>query len=445
MALNWTQMAEEMVEGAAASITQTLADHSDTEFVAAALHKPYTDRVGVIEIGGLALLSKDEQEDLGEDVWLAIEWENQVDHWMPEDRWEHWESQLSDEDVTTLHVNWESPTYDHLMDVMVDVAKRSRQRLEDNGTTGPDFVIVVMASDDDYQVATACLRPGEGTRWFPYEAAIYDRLAQIKELPVLDRVEQYCTILKRDDARFLEDAAHGLVDAEEDAIGALVPLLGDKRTRWTAAKLLADIAIPAPTVIEGLTQTLATTKRDPAGSAWVGRALVRLGRTDIVLASNLPADDITSAVTAPYTSFVNEARTKTPLDYGLLTEVLDTHPEWATAIADELRPGSGYRTISPEDIPEAIRGMASAYPVIRWHAVSVIDRSQQGQAADAALDTIVSLVRDDPDPTVRRLALLSLNDWYHLRLYVHTDTVRAATDDPDTAVRGTATYILQSL
>ncbi|MCL2423374.1 MAG: hypothetical protein FWD11_05695 [Micrococcales bacterium] len=68
-----------------------------------------------------------------------------------------------------------------------------------------------------------------------------------------------------------------------------------------------------------------------------------------------------------------------------------------------------------------------------------------GEAADAALDTIAALVRDDQDPTVRRLALLSLSYWYRLRLYVHTDAVRAATDDPDPSVRDTATRILQAL
>jgi HEAT repeat protein len=51
------------------------------------------------------------------------------------------------------------------------------------------------------------------------------------------------------------------------------------------------------------------------------------------------------------------------------------------------------------------------------------------------------VIRTDPDPVVRRLAILPLARWRHeARPYV--DAVRVALDDPDPSVRDTAVHVL---
>ncbi|MCL2423375.1 MAG: hypothetical protein FWD11_05700 [Micrococcales bacterium] len=176
MTLDWAQLADELVAGAVGWISQTVADRPDTKFVAAAVHKPYTDQIGVIYLGGMALLTEEEHDKLGEDLWLATDWEHQVDWWIPQERFSHWEAELGTLDVMTALADpprdYESQTYDALVDVLVDVARRTRDQLEADGTVDQDFVIVVIDSDDDYQVALTCLRPGEAGRWFPNEAAV---------------------------------------------------------------------------------------------------------------------------------------------------------------------------------------------------------------------------------------------------------------------------------
>jgi HEAT repeats len=175
------------------------------------------------------------------------------------------------------------------------------------------------------------------------------------------------------------------------------------------------------------------------------RALSRLGQACLVLAmaAELPEDVVVAAVIAPYTSFRDRAASPLPLDYQPLAGVLEHQPRYAAAIAAELGPGRGEAAIGPGETGEALYGLASPHAIIRSHAARVLgDRYLGPAAAPRILPRLAAAARDDPDPDVRRLAILPLHWWGNdARPYAHV--IRDASDnDRHPGVRDTAARCL---
>src|SRR5439155_8700943 len=75
-------------------------------------------------------------------------------------------------------------------------------------------------------------------------------------------------------------------------------------------------------------------------------------------------------------------------------------------------PGGGYCGITVDEVDEAIHGLTSRHAVIRRHAVCVLgERSLGAAVARRVLPLLCRTVSQDPDATVRRLAILSLLSW----------------------------------
>ncbi|MEU2613986.1 HEAT repeat domain-containing protein [Micromonospora sp. NPDC007271] len=220
-------------------------------------------------------------------------------------------------------------------------------------------------------------------------------------------------------------------------------MLAVKGQAWKAAKLLADIGRPDDDVVQALHAAL--TRSSGPDQSWVARALSRLGRLDLVLAQidRLPREVVVGAVAAPYTSFRNQAVTAPRLDYRPLQDVIERRPAYATALAQELQPGRGYCDVTVDEVDDAIRGLASPHVVIRRHAVCVLGERRLGAAvARRALPVLAQIVSQDPDVTVRRLAILSLL-WWRKDSQRYGNVVREALNDPAADVREVAAHWLR--
>jgi hypothetical protein len=155
-------------------------------------------------------------------------------------------------------------------------------------------------------------------------------------------------------------------------------------------------------------------------------------------AGALPDDVVITAVAAPYTSFRDRCVAPRQLDYGPLVRVAEERPECRSGLAKELAPGHGYCRITAGEVDEALRGVASPLELVRRHAVGVLGERALGvQIARRVLPALSSVALDDPDPVVRRIAVVSLHYW-HRESRPYLDTGRAALADPDPTVRAAA-------
>jgi hypothetical protein len=101
-----------------------------------------------------------------------------------------------------------------------------------------------------------------------------------------------------------------------------------------------------------------------------------------------------------------------PLDYLPLEEFLSVYPAIVPKVADELKSGRSYCTISSAEVPEALRGTTSPYILVRKHAVCVLGERRLGDAVGwQVIPRLRAIAETDPDSEVRRLATLSLQLW----------------------------------
>lgn len=293
---------------------------------------------------------------------------------------------------------------------MLTIAAGMRAALVTDGTLPAD--VVVYLDDEDGDLLVRSLTPDELQRCFPEYVAADEAERAVLALPVEQRVTALAAAsglapgppgdLGQERARTL------LLDLGDAAVPVAIAALKRRDTAWLGAKLLADLDIASPDVIEAL--WAAVPLRGP-GHDWAATALGRLGFGLEVLAIDLPAASRAAAVTAPYRSFRDHGRSHRPLDYALLAAGL-VDPAVAALVAQELAPGQGYCTLDAADLPGARLGLDRAEPLIRRHAVIVIGdltgpMGPEGLDPDdvAALRArVADLAAHDPDPDVRRLA-----------------------------------------
>lgn len=377
------------------------------------------------------MLGANSEEELAEEDlrWSLPDWNALWAPWLPEDRWCHWEQVLTDEAgrSSTRH---RERTFDTYLTMLTRVCKRVRTQLRTAGVTDRRCVVLVLTDDDDQErLLRRVLGVRELNRLFPG----YDRatawMAELDAKSPAERAVHYVQALSDSGEGPIdpERAERALRDLGPAALPALANLLSDEPgrssdgpdrlsdgpDRWKAAKILADIGCASDEVIEVLARALrACTGAD---ESWTACALSRLGRLDVVLAApDLDSGTVVSAVVAPYRAFRDDALTPPLLDYSALAQFLGEQPQLSDAVAKELSPGSSYCTIRVEEVATATNALRSPHPVIRWHAATVLGERALGAAVGRqVMPQLAAVVAEDPDPTTRRLALLSLHHWKH--------------------------------
>ncbi|GLY47721.1 DUF4303 domain-containing protein [Lentzea sp. NBRC 102530] len=442
---DWAEFERALHDGVVRSVEAAV--HPGERFYAAALHRVHREQDGLIALPLLGVNSVEalarEPEEVREQLrWSAPDWDRHLDDWLPPGSAERWEQALTALACAGTTRHWQR-TFDRYVTTLVRVCRRARTTLRRDGVTDRKFVVLLLDDELHEPLIKRVLTGAEVRRHFPELDERTVALAELAALPPADRAARLTGLLGTFEGPVgSENAAALLLELGPAAFSALLDLLGGSADRaWQAAKLLADIGRPTDSVITALEATLAH-----AGARhWAAVALSRLGRLDLVLAraDSLPADVVAGAVAAPYTSFRDHGVVSAPLDYRPLAEVAERKPAYLAAVEARLAPGTGCCEITTAEVDVAVLGLGSPHALIRRHAVSVLGRRQLGrQVGRRVLPLLCRVMRDDPDASVRRLAVLSLLWWRRDSRHL-AEVVREAVGDPDAAVREAAEHWLR--
>lgn len=407
MAFDWEAF-ETDLSLAAAKAVRGMVEAADAETpYAAAFSEFYAETTGVIYLPNLALATEESVDD-PDCRFSPPDWEYQNYEWAETDS--QWGERLSAAVTGLPRAQWEQE-WDRFAVAMVNIAARTRTTLIADGTLPDDAVVYL--DDEDADLLVRSLTADELRRHFPDYVAAAETERNVLAMPVEQRVNALAaaaglvpgppTELGR------ERAIELLLDTGTAAVPVGIAALGHPETAWVGAKLLADLNVATPEVLDALWAALPL-----RGNAhdWVATALGRLGSGLEVLARHdLPTGSRSAAVAAPYRSFRDHGRGHPPLDYDLLAAGL-ADSAVAAIVAEDLKPGRGYCTLDAADLPGVRLGLDHSDPMIRRHAVVVIsDLIGPMGPADLDSDTVKALEKridelaaEDPDSEVRRLA-----------------------------------------
>ncbi len=376
--------------------------------------------------------------------WSLPDWADCDLDWLPEPDRRRWEEALTAHACRGSTRQWQA-AFDRYLTTLANACRQARRQLVAAGVVDRDFVVLVLDDDGDEALLRRILPEPELQRLFPEYDRRRTELARIAALPQAEQARHYVSRLGVFDGPIgAEEVSRALLTLGREAATALLPRLHRRGSAWQAAKLLADLGLPDPDVIDALTAALH--RLDGPDRLWTARALARLGRLDVVLdhADRIPDEAVVTAVAAPYKSFRDHGQHPPALDYRPLEDVLTHRPAYAAALDEELKPGTALCSITAGEVPEALRGLRSEHGVIRRHAVCVLGERGLGRVEGRRiLPALCHTMAHDPDPTVRRLAVLSLR-WWHRDAHPFADAVRSALDDPAREVRAAATDWLRA-
>lgn len=357
----------------------------DRELFAAALHSVYSEQDSIITFPLFGVVTRPEWEELGKARWNPPDWAVCELPWLSADEIKRWEGELE-----TAEGPWDE-TFRQFLDTLARACVSARQDL--------GFPVLLL-DDDEFgeELIRQVLPAPEVGELFPELEEHADELARLQALPTAERAVELAALLGAWEGPVQGEEAEALLrELGRDAREAVKPLLQrEGKARW-AAKILADLG--DPDAVEALRAALPRLKA--SDQRWTASALSRLGRLDLVV--EVPDDVRATAVAAPYRSFRDHAVSVLPLDYRQLEAVL---PELEELLDKELRPGSGYCTITPDEVTAALAALDSEHVVVRRHAVLVLGEKRLSRPEIGPALTRVA--EQDTDLDIRRLARLSL-------------------------------------
>ncbi|WP_051772992.1 DUF4303 domain-containing protein [Saccharothrix sp. NRRL B-16314] len=448
VSFDWAEFEQTLFEGVVGSVVSAAEDHPGERWYAAVLDHLYREEDGPIRLPFLGVnsveaLDREPAEGRARVRWSAPDWDVYLDDWLPGDSTGRWVEALTAEACSGTIAHWET-TFDRYLTTLVRVCRRARAALRANSSTHEDFVVLLLDDEHHEALVKRVLTADEVRRHFPELEERSVALAGLAALPPAERAASLVPLLGAFDGPIDSDTAEAaLRDLGPTAFPALIPLLDAPNRAWQAAKLLADIGRPDDRVVRALGEALSRT--GGPNREWVGVALSRLGRLDLVLdqVESLPADVVVGAVAAPYSSFRDDAVIAPPLDYRPLADFIERWPALVPALDERLRPGHGDCEITADEVDAAVVGVGSPHVIVRRHAVSVLGRRRLGpHVGRKVLPLLGQVIRQDPDASVRRLAILSSLWWQKDSRHL-ADVVREASADDAEEVREAAAYWLR--
>ena len=271
---------------------------------------------------------------------------------------------------------WERQ-YNRWLRCFPKAAKQATKQLIAEGIVAKSFVAV--AADEAGELIPLSLTKRQLVAHFPeYDDAERER-RRLAALPDAQRVAELLpeAVAPRYQGPLIGEHESLLVACGAAAIPALVSVVRHEtlaRGDVVAARLLAEINIATPEVIDALDGLMRAKKAQQNSRAWAASALARLGRSDLILTriAELPTDIVARGLADPLSSFRDRGAHRA-LDYAPVERALAERPELEPAFAEELRPGSGYCALSQDEIPTARAALASRWEVVRVHARAVLE------------------------------------------------------------------------
>lgn len=320
-------------------------------------------------------------------------------------------------------------TEKRLIATLIRASRRLYRLLKDHTQTTNEFVVFFDDEGGDLEIIKRCLPVRLYTKYFQE----FEPPSVCPEASEAEKVKQYFENMILFDNQILALGA--------DAIDPLILKLTDEDDQMMAARLLGSLGIRDQRVIRSLRKH---TRQHSGMAEFSSMALFELGDLDYLLHLAKLAETRTHAVMGilKCVSGNNDLFRSIPLDYRPVECLLNMKKAAITREVNRQIPVTGQ--FASSDVDEAIRGLSSAYAVIRRHAVSTLaDRGLRPKEAKRILPLIAEHLHD-PDPNVRRSTLLSLSLWKSAA-EPYRAMMKALQKDKDPEVRSFARYILQYL
>ena len=316
--------------------------------------------------------------------------------------------------------------------VLVRIVRRLRDAAPSVASTTADFVAYVLDEDGGFERAVKSIPGRLRRRLFPAQQETARRRDVLGRQPVDERARALVEALDHDDGIGSEEAANRLLELGEPSVAPLLARLrASGRRDWETARLLGMLGVPRPDVIEALR---ARTRSAEFPDAWFPTALGLLG--DLAW---LRERGGALAVVGTCARLKGIA-TGIPLDYRPVETLLDEGgAATRSRVERELELGRTMRQITSADVDEAIRGLESPHPVVRWHACGALWDRKLGQSKRIVPALAERL--SDPYPFVRRIAAVSLMAWKRAAK-PYLPRLEALRDDADETVRRVAESLL---
>lgn len=315
--------------------------------------------------------------------------------------------------------------------VLVRVARRLRDEAPALLAVSDDFILFVHDEAGGADLARKTIPRARFERLFPRQVADERERRALAAEPTRERALHLVSRFGCHEGVTHEVAQRQLLAMGADAVSALTAALSDPKHGWTAAKVLGQIGLVTPEVVDAL--------RAGAEDPWFARALGMLGDHEWLVARG--AAVAAHGLCAPLLA-ITAGGPPRPLDYRPLERCLDDPDDRARALVDEiLKPGVSFAPILRTDVDEALRGLESPHAVVRWHAASRLGDRGLGAAAGRAILPALARCLADEHPVVRRLAVLSIGGW-RAAGEPHRPALERLRDDPDEVVRRVVAHVL---
>ncbi|MFK4730491.1 DUF4303 domain-containing protein [Agromyces mediolanus] len=383
MPADWRALEAHIADRYVEAVGAFLAARPGERVYGVAAHVFYGETGGVVAWPALAVGSEESLAAAAEGStfspeklrWSPADWAFQLD---PSDADDAWAALVEAAACAGDDAHWEA-VYARFLRSFATAAKLALKRLRAEGDVARGFIAVAM--DEAWELVPLSLTKAELERHFPELGEEAQELARLEALPVPQRASALGELLDAYVPGIVstEDAERLLRGLGEASVDVALERMPRSHRRWQWAKLLADLGIPRADAIDALASVLRAKKLPEPDRAWAAAALARLGRLDLVLAEaeRMPRSVLLRGLAAPYTSFRDRAVRHLPLDYAPLESALGAHPELAEAMLDELRPGSGYCTIDPDEADTARAALGSSFEVVRRHARAVLEDARR--------------------------------------------------------------------
>lgn len=273
---------------------------------------------------------------------------------------------------------WER-LYVRFMRCFPKAAKLARKQLVAENLVGKQFIAI--AEDEAGELVPLSLTTAQLLRNFPqYDVAEQER-RRLAALPVEQRVLELLpsAFAARHEGPLAGEYEGLMVECGAAALPALARVSRGEEYLGggvAAARMLAEINISTPEVVEALDGLMRREDADINARSWAASALARMDCSELILAraAELPAEVVTRGISGPFRGFRDRGAHR-PLDYGPLDAVLRAHPHLESRFEKELKPGVGYCALNPDEVPAARAALDSSWNVIRTHARIVLENA----------------------------------------------------------------------
>ncbi len=432
MAFDWERFEIELFDELRATLKRFAKQHDREHFYAVALFGVYRELDGRLSLPSLGASSTEEgpEPETPTSFWSArfnpADWPHELE--LNRKTALRLEKQLTAEATSGTVAHWRAVERKYF-DVLTRTARALRADVLQVLTCTDDFVCFWHDEEGGPELARKTIAKALANRLFARESAQKRENQKVAKQPPNERAAFLVTRFGQFEGVTTEKAQRELLAMGGAAIDVLVKALSDKKEGLTAARVLGQIGIATPRVIAAL--------RKRADELWFAMALGMLGDFEW-LSKQKPATAV-HGLTARLKA-ITAGGAPRPLDYAPLEAWLAKNRKGRSLVEQELAPGRSFVSIQKSDVDEAVRALSSPFPVVRWHAASVLRERELGAAAGAKALPALAGVLGDKHALVRRLAVLSLSYWKAASKPYHA-AIRAMKKDSDPVVRDVAAKI----